>query len=80
MRAAPALVPRSVPGLADAGVDGAVLTFAAGLSIVAGLVFGTVPALAWSRVDLVRVLNDASATAGDGFGRLGTNNSRISMP
>ncbi len=73
MLAAPALVPRSVPGLADAGVDGTVLAFAAGLSIVAGLVFGTVPALAWSRVDLVRVLNDASATAGDGFGRLGTN-------
>ena len=73
MHASPALVPRAVPGLADVGVDGTVLTFAAALSIVAGLVFGAAPALVWSRIDLVRILNDAGAPTSGGFGRLRAN-------
>ena len=57
MRAAPALMPRNVPGLAEVGVDGAMLAFTAAVSVVAGLLFGTAPALARSRVDLARTLN-----------------------
>ena len=68
-RAAPALVPRNVPGLAEVGVDGAVLAFTVAVSVVAGLLFGTAPALAWSRVDVARTLNEAGASVG-GFGRL----------
>ena len=73
VRAAPVLVPLSVPGLAEVGVDATVLVAAAGLSIVSGLVFGTAPALAWSRVDLVRILNDTGTAAAGGFGRLRAN-------
>ena len=71
-RAVPALVPRNVPGLAEVGVDGTVLAFTAAVSVVAGLLFGTAPALAWSRVDPARTLNEAGASAG-GFGRLRAN-------
>ena len=73
VRAAAGLVPDYVPGLAGTGVDGAVLVFAAGLSVVTGVVFGTAPALAGSRVSLVRTLNEGGVTAAAGFGRLRMN-------
>ena len=69
VRAAPALIPRSVPGLADVAVDGAALAFTAGLSVAAGLLFGTAPALAWSRVDLTRALNAGHGATAGGLGR-----------
>ena len=50
-----------VPRLADVGVDLPVLAFAAGLSVITGLLFGSAPAIAWSRVDLARIMNDAHA-------------------
>ena len=66
IRLAPA-VGTHVPRLADVGVDLPVLAFAAGLSVITGLLFGSVPAIAWSRVDLARIMNDAHApTAGVG--------------
>ena len=77
-RAAPVLVPRNVPGLGEAGVDGAVLAFTAAVSAVAGLLFGTLPALAWSRVDLARTLNETGASAG-GFGRLRANRGQAAL-
>ena len=40
-----ALAPAGIPRLAEAGIDGRVLLFALSLSIGAGIVFGTVPAL-----------------------------------
>lgn len=70
VRAAPALVPRDVPGLADVGVDGAAVAFAVGLSVVAGLASGAAPALAWSRGERLQSLNDAGAASGGGVGRL----------
>ena len=78
VRAAPALMPRNVPGLAEVGVDGAMLAFTAAVSVVAGLLFGTAPALAWSRVDLARTLNEAGASAG-GFGRLRANRGQAAL-
>lgn len=66
IRIAPA-VGAHVPRLADVGVDLPVLVFAAGLSVITGLLFGSAPAIAWSRVDLARIMNDAHApTAGVG--------------
>lgn len=67
---APGLVPLGVPGLAALEVDGAVFAFAAGLSVVSCLLFGTVPALTGSRVDLVEILNDANAPPAGVGGRL----------
>jgi putative ABC transport system permease protein len=52
------LIGDSVPRAANAGVDLRVLAFAAGLSFVAGVLFGVVPALAASRGDLVSTLKE----------------------
>ena len=79
VRAAPALIPRSVPGLADVALDGVALAFTAGLSVAAGLVFGTAPALAWSRVDLTRALNAGHGATGGGLGRLGANRGQAGL-
>ena len=72
VRAAPALAPQTapVPGLGEVGLDATGLAFVAGLSVAAGLFFGTAPALACSRMDLARTLNDGSAAPAGGFGRL----------
>ncbi len=44
----------------DTSVDGYVLAFALGLSCACALVFGFVPALKTSRVDLITLMNDIS--------------------
>ena len=69
LRVASAMAP-PVPGLAEASVDVTVLAFAAGLSVITGLLFGAAPAIAWSRVDLARIMNDAHAPTGH-VGRVG---------
>ena len=79
VRAAPALIPRSVPGLADVTLDGVALAFTAGLSMAAGLLFGTAPALAWSRVDLTRTLNAGHGATSGGLGRLQTNRGQAAL-
>lgn len=55
-----ALIGDSVPRATDAGVDLRVLGFAVGLSLVAGIAFGIVPAFAGSRTDLVTTLKEGS--------------------
>ena len=71
-------MPRNVSGLAEVGVDGAVLAFTVGVSVIAGLLFGTAPAVAWSRVDLARTLSEAGASAG-GFGRPRANRGQAAL-
>ncbi|MGO9009495.1 MAG: ADOP family duplicated permease [Bryobacteraceae bacterium] len=45
-------------GLAPMGIDGRVLTFTLALSLLAGLLFGLVPAWRASRIDLYNILKD----------------------
>ena len=52
------------PRAVDASVDGTVLLFALGVSVVTGLGFGAIPALA-SRPTVVAALKDGAAQAGD---------------
>ena len=52
------LIGDSVPRAADAGVDLRVLSFAFSLALVAGVIFGVIPALAASRGDLVSTLKE----------------------
>lgn len=50
---------KSIPRLADIGIDGRVLLFTLLLSIFSGILFGLVPALRVSRIDLNTTLKDA---------------------
>ena len=52
------LIGNSVPRAADAGVDLRVLGFSVVLSLVAGLIFGIIPAIASSRANLVSTLKE----------------------
>jgi len=52
------MLPAGFPRVADVAVDTRVLAFAMVASVLTGLVFGIVPAVRASRVDLARALND----------------------
>jgi predicted permease len=67
-RALPSLVPADFPRVDDLGLHIRVLIFAIGVSIVAGLAFGVLPALQASRTDLVPALvEDSQAPVGGGW-------------
>jgi predicted permease len=60
-----AVLPAAARGFATVEVDGGVLAFAAALAALCGLLFGVVPALAASRVDLAGAVKAGSSrTAG----------------
>ena len=61
-----ALAPGDVPRLSETGIDGGVLLFAFGLSLVASLVFGLAPALQVLRVDINSALKQSVRRAGGG--------------
>ena len=79
LRVVPALVPGNVARLDEVGIDGAVLAFTLGLSVVVGLAFGAVPAFQWSRLPLVRVLNEGSAQSAGGFRLLRSSRTRAAL-
>ncbi|MFL6203584.1 MAG: ADOP family duplicated permease [Thermoanaerobaculia bacterium] len=59
-RALVALAPERTPRLDEVGVDGPVLIFTLGVSLVTGLLFGLAPALKASRPDLGSVLKEGA--------------------
>ena len=67
LRAVPALVPGDIARLGEVGVDGAALLFTFGLSVAVGVTFGAVPAFHWSRLNLMRILNEGSALSTGGL-------------
>ena len=64
-----ALAPTDLPRLAEVGVDSRVLFFATLVSLLTGLVFGTVPAWRAARVDLVRGLAEGGSAGASPAGR-----------
>ena len=76
LRALPVLAPPDLPRLHEVDVDGAVLAFTALSSVLAGLAVGAVPAFRWSRLPLVRILNEGNARAAGGFRLLRANRAR----
>ena len=79
LRVVPALVPGDVARLDEVGMDGVVLVFTLGLSVLVGLAFGAVPAFQWSRLPLVRVLNEGSAQSTGGFRLLRSSRMRAAL-
>jgi putative ABC transport system permease protein len=57
-----ALAPANLPRLDEVGIDALVLLYAAGVSLAAGIVFGTLPVLSGSRVSLFGALREGSGT------------------
>ena len=79
IRAVPAMVPGDIARLDELTVNGVVLAFTVGLSVVVGLAFGAVPAFQWSRVELVRTLNEGSAQSTGGFRLLRSGRTRAAL-
>ena len=79
LRTVPALVPGDIARLDEVSIDGVALAFTAGLAIVVGLLFGAAPAFQWSRIDLVRTLNEGGAKSTGGFGVLRSNRARAAL-
>ena len=64
VRAVPDLMPGYVPRLDEVDVDGTVVAFATGLSVLVGLLSGVAPALRRSGSDLQHDLNEGGQTTG----------------
>ena len=79
LRAVPALVPGDIVRLDEVGIDGVTLAFTAGLSIAAGLLFGTAPAFQCWQLDLARILNEGSTGSTGGFRLLRSNRARAAL-
>ena len=60
------LIGDSMPRAADAGVDLRILTFVIGISCVAGLLFGIIPAITATRAELMLSLKEGAATEAAG--------------
>jgi putative ABC transport system permease protein len=64
-----ALSPEAVPRLAEVRLDGRVLTFALGASLLTGIVFGLLPALTSARVNLNETLKEGGRDTAAGASR-----------
>ena len=64
-----ALLPSAIPRIGVVGVDVRVLGFTLALTVAAGLLFGTLPALRASQTALTGALKEGSRTLGGGPGR-----------
>ena len=72
-------VSSALTGVTEVDVDGTVVVFAAGLSVTAGLLFGTAPALAGSAVNLIGALNGGSMSPAGVVGRVRTHHLQAAL-
>jgi putative ABC transport system permease protein len=68
-RALLALAPGSLPRLAGVQLDGRILLFSLGLSLVSGVIFGLVPALNAAKTSLIGSLKESDRTDTTGLSR-----------
>jgi putative ABC transport system permease protein len=61
-----ALAPGEIPRLNQAALDGRVLIFTAAIALATGLIFGLVPALAVSKVDLTTAIKESARKGSSG--------------
>jgi predicted permease len=70
LRALVAMAPANLPRIDEVAIDTTVLLFATGLTIVSALIFGLVPALSATRLDLAEALKVGGKGAIGGDGRM----------
>jgi predicted permease len=73
----PALLPADFPRIDDLGVDAVVVTFALGISVLTGVIFGLLPALRVRRLNLVESLTEDGAASVGAGGRSRTAQARM---
>jgi putative ABC transport system permease protein len=71
-----ALLPSTIQRVGVIGVDGRVLIFTFAVAVLAGLLFGTLPALRASQTELTEALKEGSRTSG---GSLGSQRTRATL-
>ena len=71
IRALVAVGPASVPRLGEIGIDGTVLAFTAGISILAGLLFALLPALRTASPGMLAILHGGGRSGSVGRERFG---------
>lgn len=64
-----ALAPQGIPRLEEIAIDPAVLFFTAGISLLAGLLFGLFPVFKYARPNLVSALKEGGRSVGAGKAR-----------
>ena len=69
--------PPTLPRVNAIGIDSGALAFTLLISVVTGILFGLVPALAASRLDLTEALKEGSRTSRPGFIGLGLRNALV---
>jgi predicted permease len=65
-----AIAPQDIPRLSEVHIDLGVITFAFVASTVVGLIFGALPAISLSKVDLNTALKEGGATSQSGVGSI----------
>jgi putative ABC transport system permease protein len=65
-----AIGPRDIPRLGNTGIDAWVLGFSFAVSLLAGVVFGLLPALRTSQLDLNAALKEGGGSSAEGFALL----------
>jgi putative ABC transport system permease protein len=68
MKIASSILPSTIPRIGEIGVDGRVLGFTFALTVAAGLLFGTLPALRSSQTALTEALKEGSRALGGSLG------------
>jgi predicted permease len=69
IRAIVATAPDALPRVEEIAIDGTVIAFTAGISIVAGLLFGLLPVLKFTRPHLSTALKEGGRASSDGRSR-----------
>jgi putative ABC transport system permease protein len=64
-----AIAPEALPRVEDIGIDGTVIAFTLGISVVAGLLFGLLPVLKFSNPHLATALKEGGRASSDGRSR-----------